>query len=46
MISANGVKWKGRNTLVMFVFFGQMCTTLLICISNHAFLVCFEYKCL
>jgi hypothetical protein len=29
-----------------FVFFDQMCTTLLICISNHAFLVCFEYKCL
>jgi hypothetical protein len=22
-----------------------MCTTLLICISNHAFLVCFKYKC-
>ena len=31
--------------MVFFVFFDQMCTTLLICISNHAFLVCFKYKC-
>ena len=23
-----------------------VCVTLLICISNHAFLVCFQYKCL
>ena len=22
-----------------------MCTTLLICFSNHAFLICFKYKC-
>ena len=36
---------EGIN-LVFFVFFDQMCTTLLICISNHAFLVCFKYKCL
>jgi hypothetical protein len=33
------------NTLVIFVFFDQMCTTLLKCITNHAFLVCFKYKC-
>ena len=31
--------------MVFFVFFDQMCTTLLICISNHAFLVCLKYKC-
>jgi hypothetical protein len=31
--------------LVFFVLFDQICTTLLICISNHAFLVCFKYKC-
>ena len=36
---------EGINTLVFFVFFDQMCTTLLICISNHAFLICFMYKC-
>ena len=36
---------KEEITLVFFVFFDQMCTTLLICISNHAFLVCFKYKC-
>ena len=29
-----------------FGFLHQMCTTLLICISNYAFLVCFKYKCL
>jgi hypothetical protein len=39
-----------EGTLVIFVFFDQMCTTLLRCISNHAFLVCFSiglnaYKC-
>jgi hypothetical protein len=32
--------------LLFFVFFDQMCTTLQMCISNHAFLVCFKYKCL
>ena len=37
---------EGIHSLVFFVFFYQMCTTLLICISNHAFLVCFKYKCL
>ena len=37
--------FSGREgiTLVFFVFVDQMCTTLLICISNHAFLVCFKY---
>ena len=45
-VSANGFFWKRRNTLVFFVFFDQICPTLLICISNNAFLVCFEYKCL
>ena len=34
-----GIHWY------FFVFFDQMCTTLLICISNHAFLVCLKYKC-
>jgi hypothetical protein len=29
-MSANGFKWKGRNTLAIFVFFDQMFTTLLI----------------
>jgi hypothetical protein len=34
------------NTSVFLVFVDQMCTVLLrICISNHAFLICFKYKC-
>ena len=35
------------NTSVFLVFFDQMCTVVLlrICISNHAFLICFKYKC-
>jgi hypothetical protein len=36
---------KEGITLVFFVFFDQICTTLLIFISNHAFFVCFKYKC-
>jgi hypothetical protein len=34
-----GIHWH------FFVFFDQMCTTLLICISNHTLIVCFTYKC-
>ena len=34
-----GIHWY------FFVFFDQMCTTLLLCISNHAFLVCLKQKC-
>ena len=36
---------KKEYSLVFFVFFDQMCTMLLICISNHAFFVCSKYKC-
>jgi hypothetical protein len=44
-MSANGFKWKGRNTSVICVFFDQMCTTLLICISNYAISCVNAYKC-
>ena len=33
---------KEGITLIFFVFFDQMCTTLLICISNHVFLAFFS----
>jgi hypothetical protein len=47
-MSANGFKWKERNKLVIFVFFDQMCTTLLICIQSMHFLFVSSinaYKC-
>jgi hypothetical protein len=33
-----------KEYIGIFCFHRQMCTMLLICISNHAFLVCFKYK--
>jgi hypothetical protein len=44
-ISANVLVEKKEYISIFFVFFDQMCTTLLICISNHVFLICFKYKC-